>query len=279
MDTGAQFFARIKKTRFDRLYDRPDCRDYYRALSPLEYQIPAHVVPTVGRAIEQLSHIRRIDTPRVLDVACGYGIAGALLRHDVTMSAVLERYFAPELKDADVDTLISDDHAWFRARRRPARQPHITGLDISANALDYAVRAGLCDRSFTDNLERDDPSSDLRTALGEIALVMETGGLGYIGASTFRRILDAAGEPLPWVVIAPTRVCDSEPTLRLLQSYGLVVERTSNSPFRHRRFAGEDEREHAIAEIRRKGMDPNAYEQSGYYFAQAYLARPADECV
>lgn len=277
METGDPFFARIKKTRFDDLYDRADCGDYYRALGPLDYQIPAHVVPVVAGAIEQLSHIRALDIPQVLDVACGYGIASALLRHDVSMHEILHRYSAPELEQAGVDSLIAKDHAWYRACRRPGRQPRVVGLDVSANALEYATRVGLCDETFSDNLELDDPGPGLRAELRAVDLVMEMGGIGYIGSRTFQRILDAAGDPLPWVVIAPTRVSDNEPTLQLLQSYGLAIERTPNSPFKHRRFTGDDERESAIAEVQRKGFDTTGHEDTGFYFADAYVARPAKE--
>ncbi|MGI9302305.1 MAG: hypothetical protein ACR2RB_06305 [Gammaproteobacteria bacterium] len=279
METGNSFFTRIKKTRFERLYDQPDCRDYYRALSPLDYQIPTHVVPIARSVIEQLSRMRGLDVPRVLDVACGYGVAGALLRHNVTMREIFDRCIAPELEHADVDAVIAQDRAWYRTRRRAGCLLHISGLDVSASALDYAARVGLCDAVFTDNLEQDDANPALRSELGKVDLVIEMGGIGYIGTATFQRILDAARESLPWLVVAPTRVSDNEPTLRMLQSYGLVLERTPNSPFRHRRFTGDDERTSAIEEVRRKGLDPDGYERSGYYFADAYLARPAGECL
>ncbi|MFQ6023601.1 MAG: hypothetical protein ACE5NW_12860 [Acidiferrobacterales bacterium] len=278
MTVGESFFERIKKTRFDHLYDLPDCRAYYQTLAPLDYQNPAHTVPIARAALEEISRLRNVRAPWVVDFACGYGIVSALLRYDVDMHTVIARYSTEELTNADTQLLIDGDRQWYAARRRAGTQTRVAAIDISAKALEYGRRVGLYDKTFQENLEMDDPSPGLSDFLPDISLIIDTGAYGYIGETSFRRLLDAAGAPLPWIVTSPARVADSGPSLEVMQKVGLVVEQVPLPPFRHRRFSGHEEKEHAIAELKRKGIDPSGLEDTGFYFANVYIGRPRDEC-
>ena len=279
LNSGENFFARIKKTRFDHLYDLPDCRAYYQALAPLDYQNPMHAVPIAQAALTEVCQIRHHTVmPWVLDLACGYGAASALLRFDIDMHSIVARYSATNSADLDSPSVIADDRKWYATRdRRHGMQIRIAGMDISANALHYGLRVGLYDRTFADNLEANEPSPELRRFAPQISLILDTGAYGYIGARTFQRLLQAAGNLLPWIVTSPTRVAESGPSFNVIEQAGLVLERLPIEPFRHRRFASAEEQDAALSELVRKNIDISGFEDTGFYFAEAYIARPPDE--
>jgi len=64
---------------FEALYDLPDPRPYYRGLAPSDYAMPERVAAAVGA----LAGARRPF--RLLDLACGYGAVGLLLRTGLAM--------------------------------------------------------------------------------------------------------------------------------------------------------------------------------------------------
>ena len=276
-NSSDDFFTRIKKTRFDHLYDLPDCRAYYQALAPLEYQNPMHAVPIARAALTEISRLRRLTKPWVLDLACGYGVASALLRFVVDMHSIVERYCAREPVDSDSRSVIAEDRAWYATHDRHCMQNRIAGMDISRSALRYGLSVGIYDRTFADNLEVNDPSSELSRFAPKVSLILDTGAYGYIGPRTFQRLLQAAGRPLPWIVTSPTRVADCEPSFAVIEQAGLVLERAPIEPFRHRRFASFDEQTAALSELIRKGLDASGLEDTGFYFSEAYIARPPDE--
>ena len=279
MAAGESFFKRVKKARFDHVYNLPDCRAYYQAVAPLDYQNPAHAVPIARAALAEISRLRNLQAPWVLDFACGYGITSALLRYHVDMRTIVARYSGKELTNLDAAPLIAKDRKWYATRKRRTLQPQIAGMDISMNALDYGLRVGLYDKTFADNLEVNDPSPELIDFLPNVSLILDTGACGgYIGEKSFSRLLRAAGPPLPWITTSPTRVADYGPSLEVMKKVGLVVEQVPIAPFRHRRFADQKEKERAIAELKRKGVDPTGLEDTGFFFAEAYVIRPPDEC-
>ena len=276
-NSGENFFARIKKTRFDHLYDLPDCCAYYQALAPLDYQNPTHSVPIARAALTEISRLRRLTAPWVLDLACGYGAASALLRFNVDLHSIVTRYSATDLADLDSTSVIARDRAWYATHGRHGMQTRIAGMDVSRRALQYGLRVGLYDRTFADNLEANDPGPKLSRFAPQVSLILDTGAYGYIGARTFQRLLQAAGNPLPWIVTSPARVAECEPSFNVFEQAGLVLEQAPIEPFRHRRFASVDEQDAALSELLRKGISTSGLEDTGFYFAEAYIARPPNE--
>ena len=276
-NSDENFFGRIKKTRFDHLYDLPDCRAYYQALAPLDYQNPMHAVPIARAALTEISRIRGLTKPWVLDLACGYGAAAALLRFYVDMHSILTRYSTRGLTDSDSTSVIANDRAWYATRVRYDMDTRIAGMDISRRALQYGLHVGLYDKTFADNLEANDPGPELSRFAPQISLILDTGAYGYIGARTFQRLLQAAGSSPPWIVTSPTRVAECGPSFNVIEQAGLVLERAPIEPFRHRRFASVDEQGAALSELHRKGIDTQGLEDTGFYFAEAYIARPPEE--
>ena len=70
---------------------------------------------------------------------------------------------------------------------------------------------------------------------------------------------------------------DYGPLSDLFSVYGLVTERLSTRTFPQRRFADDAERDHALRELAKLGVDPAGKEEKGWYHADLYLSRPAGE--
>ena len=64
-----------------------------------------------------------------------------------------------------------------------------------------------------------------------------------------------------------------------MEKAGLVVEAMPISPFPHRIFADEEEKQRAIRLVRERGRESQGFETTGSYHAQLYIARPEHECT
>lgn len=69
------------------------------------------------------------------------------------------------------------------------------GLDVSAPAIDYAVRSGLLAQGWAENLETSDPSPTLAAGVRDIGMIISTGGVGYVRHRTFDRLLQVIRDP------------------------------------------------------------------------------------
>jgi hypothetical protein len=257
------------KTDFSTIYARPDPRAYFRALTPLSYQIPQRVLPVVEAALAASG------ARTVLDVCCSYGINGALLRHDIDLAELGARATNPDLAELQSDDLIKADEEFYAERLRNSELAML-GLDASAPAIDYAVRTGLLTAGWAEDLEAGDPSPALATGLRDVGLVVCTGGVGYIGHRTFERIAAAVGEPSElWLAVSVLRVFGYDAIAAALSRYGLVTERVPGATFPQRRFADREEADAAVRDVTARGLDPAGKEATGWYHADCYLTRPA----
>lgn len=260
------------KSDFSLIYDRPDPRDYYRALMPLEYQIPQQALPVFESV---LAASERDGRPRtVVDVCCSYGINAALLRTGVDLADIGKRGTDPAREELSAAEVIADDKTFYANRlRHPARR--VLGLDISAPAIDYGVQTGLLAGGWAEDLESNDPSPALAEGLRDVGLVACTGGVGYIGRSTFRRILASVAEPEDlWLAVFVLRVFPYDDIADMLGEHGLVTERWPGT-FAQRRFADQGEFDAANHDVAARGLDPTGKEAEGWYYADCYLTRPA----
>ena len=62
-----------------------------------------------------------------------------------------------------------------------------------------------------------------------------------------------------------------------MRHHGYQVDNLTEVPFRHRRFADEDEKARAIANALARGHATDGFEAEGFFHAQIILARPPDE--
>ncbi len=235
------------KANFDHVYDLPDPRGYFEAL----------------------------------DLCCSYGVNAALLGHDLTLEDLYAHYASPELAGLPTEGLLEADRAFY-AGHRNGGPSGIVGADSAANAVRYALRAGLLEAGLGEDLERAEPSGDFRGSVGGVGLVTVTGGVGYVWERTFDRILKSVTQArpdgeAPWVATLPARLVDYGPLSELFSGYGLVTEKLSTRTFPQRRFADAAERDHALRELAKLGVDPAGKEEEGWYHADLYLSRPAGE--
>lgn len=257
------------KTDFSTIYGRPDPRAYFRALAPLQYQVPQRALPVVEAVLAASG------AGTVLDVCCSYGINAALLRHDVDLDEISARATDPAADALTPDQVIASDRVFYASR---VRRPDLTvlGLDASAPAIDYAVRTGLLAGGWAEDLESADPSPALAEGLRDVGLVVCTGGVGYVGERTFERIAACAGRPDElWMAVFVLRVFGYEEIAAALARHGLVTERVPGVTFPQRRFADRDEAGAALHDVVARGLDPAGKEADGWYHADCWLTRPA----
>ena len=150
---------------FERVYDLDDPSPYFATLRRADYRMPAALAAALKAIHGPLSAARGTgETLRVLDFACGYGAIGALLRHDVSISALYAHYAARQWQPADGRRYWEDDIAFFAARRVETAAFEIGGIDIAGNALAYAAALGFVDRAYPENLVDDAPSAGWRAS-------------------------------------------------------------------------------------------------------------------
>lgn len=253
------------KADFNKIYEQPDPRAYFRTLAPLDYQIPQQALPVIEAVLAAAA------PAGVLDVCCSYGINAMLLRHRLGM-AELSSHFAGAGS-------VTADREFFAARRRhPA--PEVYGLDVAGPAIDYGLRTGLLTAGWAENLEEEDPSPELAAGLRDVGAIISTGGVGYVGPPTFDRLLGAAAAPEDlWAVIFVLRVFDYATVAESFSRYGLVTEQVPGVTFPQRRFADGDERDAAVHDVVLRGLDPAGREAAGWYHADCFVTRPAGEAA
>ena len=267
------------KANFAHVYDLPDPKGYFETLGALDYRAPEHGSRVFAALLRAM---RRDDEapPKVLDVCCSYGVNAALLKHDLTLDDLYARYASRELADLSSDELAAADADFYAARRRPA-PPEVVGTDVAANAVSYALRAGLLDAGTGENLEENEPTEELRRAARGARLVTVTGGVGYVWERTFERVHSCVaddgpeGGNAPWVAAFAVRFVDYSPVAAVLARRGLVTEKLSTRTFPQRRFENAGEREHVLRQLAAAGIDPAGKEEAGWYHADLYLSRPA----
>lgn len=271
------------KVSFDHIYDLNDPREYFGTLREFGYEIPEHGRRVFSTLIEaKLAGGRMADggRVRVLDLCCSYGINAALLKYEVDLDDLYERYCSEEVSRLSSDELAESDVAFFRERGKES-SPSVEGLDVAESAVRYGIQAGLLDAGFVEDLEGTEPSDRLRRTAARADLLTVTGGISYITEHTFGRLISAArssaGGRLPWVAAFPLRTVSYARISEVLSAHGMVTERLEGRTFVQRRFASPEERESALKMLADMGLSPEGKEEDGTYHTDFYLSRPADE--
>lgn len=259
-----------QKADFSGIYDQPDPRSYFRALTPLDYQIPQTALPVIERVHAGAGRERSI-----LDVCCSYGINGGLLRYDIDLAELSARYTEPSSDDVSPDKLAEADLA-FLAERPREPQPTVYGLDAAPNAIDYAKRTGLITDGWSADLESNDAPPELAEGARDVGLIICTGGVGYVGGPTFQRLVQLTRDPADvWLAVFVLRAFTYDAIANALDGFGLVTEQVPDRTFVQRRFDTEDEQQAAIDDVISRGLDPAGKEADGWFHADCYITRPA----
>ena len=265
-------------TIFDDIYDLEDSRSYYRAMDLAGFRT-AHFAASAFRAIlSELKRQRGQSRVSVVDFASGYGIASALMRHDLSLDEVLNRYRDPWFDEASSDAVKAADRDWFAGARRAEEADRYYGIDIASRALDYGKTVGIYDDAFAENLQENAPSPTLASALADCDLIVECGSVAHMLPLALDGLLKSCPRK-PWVAMSPIRGNDTAEAFDVLASHGLEVDTLGLPPFPHRRFADPAEQARAIANANMRGHDTEGYETTGYFHAQILLARSAAEAT
>lgn len=261
----------LAKTNFDDIYDQSDPRAYYRWLGSYDYAVPHYGKQMFRQVLDALP----VAHPTLVDLCCSYGVNAALLKHDLELSDLYERYRSSELADLPTDELAELDREFYASVRREDA-PEVIGFDAASNAIDYAVEVGLLDHGVVQDLEVGEPLPDVAAAVGAADLLTVTGGIGYVTERTFDRLLGCSDpDNLPWVASLCLRTVPFGPIAEALASQGLVTEHLDGVTFPQRRFTGADEREYALSELDSLGIDAEGREAEGAYHVNVFLSRPA----
>jgi carnitine O-acetyltransferase len=266
---GLDFDATGKAT-LDHIYTQPDPRAYFAVLREFDYYIPQLAKPYFRALIDSYRSTRRVAVPRVVDLGCSYGVNAALLRCNASMDE-LYRHYAEAAEDS-VEQLRARDRE-LAAGRRGGVSARFVGLDASQPALDYAVEAGLLDDTVHADFERADPTVSQVAALARTDVVISTGCLGYVGASTLARLVSAARRP-PWMLHFALRMFPYDPIADRLADFGYQTV-CLEGLFRQRRFVSAEEQAQVLDTLASVGVDPSGRETRGWLYAQPFLSRPS----
>ncbi|WP_018505304.1 hypothetical protein [Parafrankia discariae] len=297
-------FDATGKVSLDHIYDQPDPRAYFTTLRTLAYQVPQIARPYF---VETMADYRAAGRPRpgdppgrhpsplkILDIGSSYGINAALLRCGVTLEDLYERYGAPEAHGYTRDELLARDRELVRSTRvfPPPTSRRLSsegrsggslpsdavfvGLDVSSEALSYALAAGFLDDAVHADLEAADPTERQRRQLAGTDLVISTGCLGYVGERTVSRVLDAieaVDGKRPWMAHFVLRMFPFDTIGASLAERGYETV-TLDRVFRQRRFASAQEQQLVLDSLTTMGVDPHGLESDGWMYAQLYVSRP-----
>lgn len=264
------------KTNMDCIYDRPGPRTYARDLEKLNYAIPDVAKPVFQKLISHLKQ-RQDDTVHVLDLGCSYGVNAALLKHDLSMPELYERWGQNALLEASPGEVAASDRKFFDNLDHH-EDILVTGLDQAESAVDYALEAGLLDEGLAINLETGALPNTATESLATVDLVTSTGCVGYVTEKTFESLLPSITQGRsPWISNFVLRMFPFDAIEEALRDSGYVTEKLLGQTFVQRSFATAEEQEEVIGQLRERGIDPTGKESEGQLLAEFYLSRAANE--
>ncbi|WP_430448185.1 class I SAM-dependent methyltransferase [Rhodophyticola sp.] len=174
-----------RKANFSGVYNEKTPHAYFSTMRRLEYQIPENAKPQINAVIDQIKRQGQ-SSVSVLDLGCSYGVLSALIRFGLPLDTLYQRY---RLTTASNVSDFSQEATWYadRAQRDDVR---FYGIDISTNAINFAVSVGLLDAGVSVDLEDSSTSANTLSVLPpRLDLVVSTGCVGYITEVTFKKIL------------------------------------------------------------------------------------------
>jgi SAM-dependent methyltransferase len=270
-------YDEVGKIDLTNIYDRPDPRSYYSTLRRLNYIIPETAKPVFQNVIDAYRHIRSKSKLRIIDVGCSYGINAAMLKGDLEMEQLYSLY-APEVTaKAKRNQLLARDQSLMDNIVKDG-DLEVVGLDASTSAIQYAVEANLLDDGVSADLETGRPSPEVAAVLDGADLVISTGCVGYVGEDTFESLLEINAPKKPWMVHFVLRMFPFSGIQKTLDELGYLTEKIEGKTFLQRRFASGDEKNHVLERLASLGIDPKGLESEGWYHAEAFISRPAEDC-
>ena len=277
MQTADDFdYDEIGKIDLTNIYDRTDPRSYYSTLRRLNYIIPETAKPVFQRVIDAYRQAHDQDKVRIIDVGCSYGINAAMLKGDLEMEQLYSHYASELTAEAKRPQLLVRDQSIIEETVKDV-DLEVVGLDASANAIRYAVEANLLDDGVAADLESARPSPAVAAVIDAADMVISTGCIGYVGESTFKRILEVNAPKKPWMVHFVLRMFPFNEIQGVLADFGYVTQKLEEQTFLQRRFASGEEQDSVLERLAALGIDAQGRESDGWYHAEAFISCPAEE--
>ncbi|WP_371504003.1 hypothetical protein [Nitrosopumilus adriaticus] len=260
------------KKDFTNIYTQKFPNSYLKEMKRLEYRIPDKTKPLYLSIAKQLYN-KLSKKINVIDIGSSYGINSALMKYNLTMSD-LDDFFLkePSIEQSKefFEQLPLDDSLDFYQ------------IDISEPALRFSENVNLCKKGICVNLEtgnlpiRELPKSDM---------IIATGCIGYIGYKAFSNIFELIKKQNsednfensnrgPVFAFSVLRIFDMTDIEKTFEHYGYSLVKSGVQPIRQRRFSDLEEKHKTISLLHDKGIDTKWLEDSGYFYADFYIASP-----
>lgn len=260
------------KTVFGDIYTAPDPRPYCEAMQALDYVIPKHAQPMFSELFQHYREQSAKESIRVLDLGSSYGINAALLRLDLSLPDLYQRYTSSEAQALSTSELLRRDRNDYY--HQPTHQTvDMVGFDVSAPALQYAQEVGLIVDAVRANLETDEVTTEQAQQLENTDCIISSGCIGYVTTTTLEKIIDACAPHLPWMAHCVLRMFSLQQPIALLQARGYQID-ISPEPVPQRRFASREEQAQVLSRLLELGVDPTGLEDQGWLYAWVITATP-----
>ena len=266
------------KADFTGLYNADLPHAYYRKMDQLEYQIPENAKPIINSLIAAIK-LRHSEPVSVLDLGCSYGVLSSLVRFDLSLRTLYDRY----RKSTSTDASLQREADWY-AMQTARSDVRFYGIDISANAIEFATRVGLLDAGVAVNLEdRRNTGSTLAGLPRHIDLIVSTGCVGYIINRTFDTVLSYLdlGSP-PIIASFVLRAFDYSEIAQTLTNHGFRTTKLADTTFIQRKFQDSVEQSQIVSLLsstRQDSPTPKPAEHDGYYHAELFVSVHEDANV
>ena len=266
------------KNDFGRVYDLEDPSPYFTALGPADYRMPGVLATTLQSMHGSIVKTRAADdTLKLLDFGCGYGVVGALLRHDLSVRDLYTHFGARTWVAGDARVYWESDSVYFSQTRDEPVSFEIGGTDIAGVALEYAHALGFIDQVFHENLLEHPPSPTFKSFIRGVDVVVESGTLGVLLPVAFAEILDAGGKNRPWFIYCPRPDVDWSSMDDLWPRRGYQSESLCPIPVRYRKPLDDFEREDMLRITRSFGKPDETVMRDDYLLVDLTLARPVGD--
>lgn len=270
--------ANKAKEHMGHIYDQIDPRAYFRELKSVDYKIPGEAQPIFQDLISHLK-AKTDDTIRVLDIGCSYGINAALLKHNLSIDDLYDRWSKSQLDNDTPEEVIQKDKCFF-ASLEDAKDIEVIGLDVAEKAVEFAEETGLLDEAFTLNLEKEPLPKSAKEELAPVDLVTSTGCVGYVSETSFNRLLPAVTQERPaWFANFVLRMYPFDAIETALAERGYVTEKLEGQTFIQREFSSAEEKEQVLKTLQERGLDPSGLESEGHLIAEFFLSRPQNDAA
>jgi len=187
--------ANDAKASFDDIYTKPDPRDYYSVLGSLDYSIPDLAKP-IFRQVATAWRRQTGKNASILDLGSSYGINAALFRYPLSFAMLRRRYARRAMLNLPSDQLQALDHNYFGAWPR-AHEERLVVADLSAPAIEYALKAGLADAGIAGSLEEGAPPIPKRNGRSPMSISWSRRGASATSPKRLSRPYSAPRESRP----------------------------------------------------------------------------------